>query len=294
MKLQATRCEKETVNTYEAVKFLHSIHEVMGNTGFLTVQEICDVQRVLLRGLHPDCGEIRTRDAYTHWRGGRHYYPPPKQAEELLYALIDHHNKRMAECQHASNSDEYTVYVFKCAADLLFEFVSVHPFGDGNGQMCRLLANYVVGLITPFPMSLYHNPERNARQDYLNAIVHCREHPEEGQHELTAMLIQGAWGGWKCLFSNLKRRDQLEPRFTVTVGPIVVQKSACSKEYVTERVSRIWAGAGAKAESDMKCVIRSIISAVQGTDISYLSGTQYMQKTISVAEDVRVILDIYC
>ena len=106
------------------------------------------------------------------------------------------------------------------------------------------------------------------------------------------MLIQGAWRGWKCPFSNLKRRDQLEPRFTVTVGPIVVQKSACSKEYVTECVSRIWAGAGAKA--DMECVIRSIISAVQGTDISYLSGTQYMQKTISVAEDVRVILDIYC
>ena len=74
MKLLATRCEKETVNTYEAVKFLHSMHEVMGNTGLLTVQEICDVHRVLLQGLHPECGKIRTRDAYTHWHGGHHYY----------------------------------------------------------------------------------------------------------------------------------------------------------------------------------------------------------------------------
>ena len=293
-KVLPTRCENlETVNTFEAVKLLHNTHEAMDNTGLLTVQEICDIHRVLLQGLHPDCGRIHTREVYTHWQGGRHYYPPPGQAEEMFYALIDHHNKRMTECPYARNSDEYTAYIFNCAARLLFEFVSVHPFGDGNGRTCRLLATYVLGLITPFPVSLYHSPGGNAREDYLNAIVHCREHPEEGPHELTAMLIQGAWRGWRCLFDNLERRRELKPG--VIIGPIVVQKSLCKEEYVTERVGRIWAGALRRGvKTDMECVVKAIIRAVQETDIDRLTRTQYMQKTVPITEpNVSIRLDIY-
>ena len=25
-----------------------------------------------------------------------------------------------------------------------FRFVSIHPFGDGNGRMCRILMNYIL------------------------------------------------------------------------------------------------------------------------------------------------------
>ena len=205
------RSVKETMNTYKAMESFHRMHEAMENTGFLTVQDVCDIHEVLLQGLHPDCGKIRSREAYTQWHGGHHFYPEPKRAQELFYALIDHHNAYMATCESmSSNKDEYTAYIFKRAACLLFEFVDIHPFGDGNGRMCRLLANYVAGLVTPFPVSLYHNPERNGRDDYLNAIVGCREHPEEGPRCLAAMLVEGAWRGWKNLFENLKARDQLE------------------------------------------------------------------------------------
>ena len=248
---------------------------------------------MLLQGFHPDCGRIRTREVYTHWQGGRHYYPPPGQAEELFYTLIDHHIERMTEYPCDSNSDEYTAYIFNCAARLLFEFVSVHPFGDENGQMCRLLATYVLGLITPFPMSLYHSPGGNAREDYLNAIVHCREHPKEGPRELTAMLIQGAWRRWRYLFDNLERRRELEPG--VTIGPMVVQKSLCKEEYVTERVSRIWAGAlRSGVKTNMESVIKAIIRTVQETDVDHLTRSQYLQKTVPITEpNVSIRLDIY-
>ena len=53
------------------------------------------------------------------------------------------------------NSQEEVDHVFKCASRLLFDFVDTHPFLDGNGHMCRLLASYVLNLITPFPVSLY-------------------------------------------------------------------------------------------------------------------------------------------
>ena len=195
----SSRCEIETVNTYKAMQEFNKKHESMDYSGLLTVQEICDVHRVLLGGLHPECGKLRTREAYTHWHGGAHFYPTPKQAELIFYALIDRHNVHMASCSLDRSTDDYTRYVFKHAAELLFKFVDVHPFCDGNGRMCRLLANYTVGVITPFPVALYQNPERDGREDYLKAIVRCRENAQEGPRDLAAMLVEGAWRGWRNL-----------------------------------------------------------------------------------------------
>ncbi len=90
----------------------------------------------------------------------------------------------------------------------MVRFTSIHPYGDGNGCMCRLLANYIVGLITPFPVSLYHIEEnRSTEEDYINAIVLWRKYPKEGPYELAAMLVEGAWHGWKQLFSGLNAQQ---------------------------------------------------------------------------------------
>ena len=192
----------------------HEFHENMEMTGLLTVQEISAIHKVLLDKLHPNCGEIRKTVAYTHWNKGVHIYPPPDKVEGLFYTLVDHHNLCM-EGRPSISSGELTTHIFKSAARLLFEFVDTHPFGDGNGRMSRLLANHIVGLITPFPVCLYHkNEERSERIDYIKAIVRCREHPE-GPGELAAMLVEGAWHGWKKLLSELKEQHSV---------PIVVEE----------------------------------------------------------------------
>ena len=199
----------ETLNTYKAMAKFYELHEVMKRTGLLTVDGINDIHKVLLEGLHPNCGKIRDTVAYTQWNKGPHFYPPPQKVEGLLYALVDYHNICMDACPSDTFSRKYTAYIFKCAARLLFEFVDTHPFGDGNGRMCRLLANHIVGLIIPFPVVLYHkHEERSERMDYINAIVRCREHPEEGPCELAAMLVEGAWHGWKKLYSEVKEQDR--------------------------------------------------------------------------------------
>ena len=111
-------------------------------------------------------------------------------------------------------------YLFKCAAQLLFDFVDAHPFGDG--RMCCLLANYVLSLITPFPVAPYDSGEgRSGRKDYVDAIVECRKNRDKGPGTLAAMLIEGTWRGWKIL---LEKHDFFTSMIN-PIGPVAVCKS---------------------------------------------------------------------
>ena len=284
--------KKETINTYKAMKRFEEIRKEMEDEGLLTVQLLCDVHGILLQGLHQNCGKVRTCDVYTNWHDGVHYYPKADRIEELFLALVDRHNIYMEARKKLENtSNEYTIHIFKCASRLLFEFVDTHPFNDGNGRMCRLLANYVVSLITPFPVSLYHtyHKGRSGRDDYLNAIVRCRENPEEGPSGLAAMLVEGAWRGWENLFKNLEKHCLLEPGDVI--GPIVVQKSTCNESYVSERVHRILSKRSVNAEE--KKVVTLILGATQDTDVSTLNHDEYVERTVRIADGVSAKLDVY-
>ena len=232
---------KETMNTYNAMEMLHQeIRNEMEDSGLLTVQRVCDVHKVLLDGLHNNNGNLRRTDVYTRYNGEVHYYPPVDTAEQRFYDSVDSHNEYMDQLFKANTSvSKYqrTANFFKCAARLMFELVDAHPFSDGNGRMCRLLANHVLSHITPFPVVLYHSkhPNRCSRIDYIEAIVKCRNSPNEGPSDLAAMLVDGAWIGWKCLFDNLRRHDLMTPG--VVIGPIVVQKS--KPDHTPQRVTQL-------------------------------------------------------
>ena len=107
--------------------------------------------------LHKDAGEIRKGIAHAMCDDGDLIYPDPKVVGQLFYACIDHHCIHMTQYEKRAEkapSVESFGYLFKCVVRLLFNFVDAHPFGDGNGCMCRLLANHVLSLITPFPVAL--------------------------------------------------------------------------------------------------------------------------------------------
>ena len=204
----------ETLNVLSAMKELHRIKAEMGNSGLLTVQLVCDVHRVLMKSLHKDAGELRETVVYTRHKGTIHVYPEPTHAKILLDGIINRHNIFVEGSPKDKQSIEYVTHVFKYAARLLFDFVDTHPFSDGNGRMCRLLANYSISHITPFPVGIYHskNPEKNTREDYINVIVKYRENPKDGPRELAIMLIEDAVWTWKVLFDDLeeKKNGQFE------------------------------------------------------------------------------------
>ena len=197
-----SRDQRETINTFRALRELKRLHTHMEHNGLLTVDQICNIHAIVLDGLHPEAGKLRETTVFTRTDRGMHFYPRPEVVEQELYNVIDRHNIHMEaleeKIKNKKLSDlEKIMYVIKCAAWLLFHIVDTHPFIDGNGRTCRLLGNYVLSLVTPFPVSVYSDASTNCRRDYINAIVRCRENPKEGPSELAAMMVEGLWMGWK-------------------------------------------------------------------------------------------------
>ncbi len=83
------------------------------------------------------------------------YVPPMGGVENLLDDLLNWYNE---------NKDKlHPVYL---ACMMHFRFVSIHPFGDGNGRICRILMNYIL-FKNKSPM---FDIEYKIRQRYYNAL----------------------------------------------------------------------------------------------------------------------------
>lgn len=134
-----------TINVFEALK-CYDMGKEMEGTGKVTVPQICDVHRVLMKGLRDDAGELRKTCVFTTWKNKDYVYPDYDVSERLFYACVDHHCKHMTvygKLAKKAPKVELFEYLFKCAARLLFDFVDMHPFGDGNRRMCRLLVTWI-------------------------------------------------------------------------------------------------------------------------------------------------------
>ena len=191
------REQVEAQNIYRALLETETIRREMDRTGFLTYQQVLRLHEILMEGVHHGNGTLRVNPAYTTRDTGIFYYPSPDCLEQRLYTIIDQHNDHMVEWDRWGRPFDLLV---KCAAWLLFNFVDLHPFPDGNGRTCRLLANYVLGLSVPFPVAICN--EQASRDAYLAAIIQCSLCPENGLGDLAAMLVEGLWVGWRTLFNE--------------------------------------------------------------------------------------------
>lgn len=124
----------EVENYYNALKMLESMTKTKKE---ITIEEILRLHKVVIEGLveKEKVGKFRPGDVYVLDDLGdgrevlRFKAPPAKSVEELLNNLLFWLRKSKKE----------SIHPIIRAAVLHLEFVSIHPFTDGNGRIARLL-----------------------------------------------------------------------------------------------------------------------------------------------------------
>lgn len=107
-------------------------------------------------------GDLRLAQVYVD----RKYFPDFKKVPKFLEDLVENVNERIDKVV----DDE----ILRLSADIHYNFVNIHPFGDGNGRTARLLMNYI---------QLYHNEplikifteDRAAYIDSLNETEEAKD-----------------------------------------------------------------------------------------------------------------------
>jgi len=124
---------------------------VMKNTGSLT--------NTVLGSFDTSKGDLRLAQVYVD----KKYFPDYTKVPNLLEQLCKLVNERIDNVKDTE--------VLKLAADTHYNFVNIHPFGDGNGRVSRLLMNYI---------QLYHNEPlikifTEDRTEYIDALNETEE-----------------------------------------------------------------------------------------------------------------------
>ena len=104
-------------------------------------------------------GDLRLAQVYVD----KKYFPDFKKVPGLLEELCKSVNEKIDKVR---GND-----VLRLAADLHYNFVNIHPFGDGNGRTARLLMNYI---------QLYHNEPlikifTEDRTEYIDSLNETEE-----------------------------------------------------------------------------------------------------------------------
>ena len=150
-----------------------------------------------------------------------HIYPmkTPELIEDTLHELYSKQQKFLDVFDAMYSDDDLKVcqklgnalhVLARIAAYALFEFVCLHPFCDGNGRMCRLIASAIMSAIVPFPTGLAceQMPGGKTHSVYVNAIVDCRQREEQQPVELATLIVEGAY--YCSLIMKSSLRDHLK------------------------------------------------------------------------------------
>lgn len=157
-------------------------------------------------------------------------YCLPEDIESKMEQLVDQYNDyvcRLPE-SHLNNNMEFDIektrMVYNLAAWILFHFVNIHPFSDGNGRMCRLIANSVLFNECPFPVYLKGTYTlHDARDIYLKSIIACRNSESQVPNLISAFIIESCleqWKMFKCMYDDWTKKETFVYRGIPTIDEL--------------------------------------------------------------------------
>jgi Fic family protein len=119
------RIKQDAINKRKlSIDFIQEINAlVMKSTGAIT--------NTISGNFDTSKGDLRLAQVYVD----KKYFPDFTKVPKLLGDLVKKINDRINK---VAGDD-----IIKLSADIHYNFVSIHPFGDGNGRTSRLLMNYI-------------------------------------------------------------------------------------------------------------------------------------------------------
>lgn len=221
---------KQTRNLYRALVHIEKeIGKDASLTGFLDVETfIKETHKILMQGEYKHPGTFSEDRRVSTFKGYTRQYPyfgESKLVECAVEMLIDEYNTMKRELKVNQNADptaSQLLLTFKCASIFLLVFLEIHPFGDGNGRMARLLSSYILRQFSPFHTPVYNVWSSTTEDDYKLALVETKTdfHADKIEYEddakklvsqllelkpcdLCSMIIESNWESWNTFFSKL-------------------------------------------------------------------------------------------
>lgn len=194
-----TNAEKDRASQLQLKQHFFALKRLLKaayNKEDLSEELIKSVHRDLMRGLKTEKGELINAGEYRSGpvSAGYHSFPDHKYIPESITSIVEKYN-----CKLKSKHD-----MFELASWLLFRTVSLHPFEDGNGRLCRLLWCYSLtrdGL--PFPLTL-NDGHNKAHDHYVQCIIKDRRDISCSDYPcLTALTVVSIKEKWDNFISNL-------------------------------------------------------------------------------------------
>jgi Fic family protein len=165
--------EVEVKNYKKAIDFIDK-RKTTGNK--LSAQDILEIHQIITQDLLDGVktGAWRRNPVYIEDQNGNTVYDGPN-AKIVPQAV--------AELLEWLNSESYNIHPVIAAAILHFQFVSIHPFADGNGRTTRALVTLYLGLRgydfrSSLVLDSYYSTDRKS---YYNAL-----HKVQGANYATA------------------------------------------------------------------------------------------------------------
>lgn len=183
---------RETENLRTAHKFLQNQissfdeNEKHEFSQLLEAGLIQDIHKELMKGLLDERqtapGKFSKKERIGCMFGNTFHYPR-FETEDIAFAaitaLVDNYNTSVGEMKAKLSADSLTeetlTQIFRLIAKVLFTFLQLHPFADGNGRLGRLLCSYFLEMVCPFPSAIYNVYSPTDKSDYVNILVKARE-----------------------------------------------------------------------------------------------------------------------
>ncbi len=148
---------KETNSLWRVQKKL--LGEVSSDQS-VTVQDICNIHRLWLKGIYPWAGQLRSVNIS---KGGFDF-----AQSRFVPTLMDEFERRQLRtytpCRF-ENRDEIT----RALAEVHVELILIHPFREGNGRLGRILAT-LMALQAGLPILDFSELDGERREEYFAAV----------------------------------------------------------------------------------------------------------------------------